>query len=57
MGELGKQAIVQNTQGCSEEDIKIMLKEIPTKYILEEIFSRLEELERLKKSGRELFGV
>lgn len=57
MGELGKQAIVQNTQGCSEEDIKIMLKEIPAKYLMEEIFNRLEELERLKKSGRELFGV
>lgn len=57
MCELEKQAIVSNTQGCSDEDIKIMLAEIPARYIVEEIFSRLEELERLKKSGRELFCV
>ena len=57
MGELGKQVIVQNTHGCSEEDIRIMLKEIPAKCIVEEILSRLEELERLKKAGRELFGI
>ena len=57
MSELEKQAIVRSTQWCSDEDIKIMLAEIPARYIVEEIFSRLEELERLKKSGRELFGV
>lgn len=57
MSELGRQAIVQNTQGCSEEDLKIMLKVIPAQYIVEEILSRLEELERLKKAGMELFGV
>ena len=57
MCDLEKQAIVRSTQGCSDEDIKIMLAEIPARYIVEEIFSILEELERLKESGRELFGV
>ena len=57
MCDLEKQAIVQNTQGCSDEDIKIMLEEIPATFLVGEIMRRLEELERLKKSGRELFGV
>lgn len=57
MSEMERNTILSNTQACSEEEISVMLTQIPSRLIMVEIFNRLEELETLKQSGRELFGV
>ena len=57
MSDLDRQAIANNARGCSEEDIKIFLNQISSKYLVEEILTRLEELEQIKSEGRRIFGL
>ena len=57
MSELEIQAIIQNIKGWSEEDIKLMLKQIKPKFLVQEIYERLEEADRKDEQVRELFGI
>ena len=57
MSDLDRQAIANNAKGCSEEDVRIFLNEISSKYLIEEILNRLDELEQIKSEGRRIFGL
>ena len=57
MSDLEKQAIIQNAESYSEENLKIFLTTVPYKLLSAEVENRMEKLEILQERGKELFGV
>lgn len=46
MSELGKERIMQNCNGMSEEDVKVFLTQVDSKLLTGELNRRLEEAEK-----------